>query len=449
MNFNIEIPNSAQVVLNILNENNYEAYIVGGCVRDALLGLTPHDWDICTSATPEQMLECFKNYKTIETGLKHGTITVLVDNEPFEVTTYRIDGKYSDNRHPDEVVFVTDLKKDLSRRDITINAMAYNPVNGLIDYFNGLEDLKNQTIRCVGNPDNRFNEDALRIMRVLRFASTYGFNIDAKTSDSLNRNKKLLHNIAVERIQKELCRLIAGKGAEQILLDYKEIIGEIIPELQLCFNFEQNNKHHIYDVYTHMIKALSSYKGNDVYVTLALFLHDIGKPHCYFENETGGHFNGHGVVSYDIVKDILTKMKFDNETIKTVSELVLYHDSNIVPEKRAIRRWLNKIGETQFRRLLEVRQCDILAHSKTHQSVNLETLNSIYVALGNVIAEDSCFQIKDLDINGNDLIAIGIPQGPEIGNLLNYLLELIIDEKIENKKDILLQTVLQHFQQEH
>lgn len=441
-NFKINIPDNAKVILDVLKKNGYEAFVVGGCTRDAILGLAPHDWDICTSATPDQMLECFKDFRVIETGLKHGTITVMVDVEPFEVTTYRIDGEYSDNRHPDEVIFVTDIKKDLSRRDITINAMAYNNEVGLVDFFNGYEDIQNKIIRCVGNPDDRFNEDALRIMRVLRFASTYGFTIDEKTDESLMKNKKLLHNIAVERINKELCRLLTGKGAEYILLNYKEIIGEIIPEIKPCFDFEQNNKHHIYDVYTHMIKALSYYKGDDFFVTLSLFLHDIGKPNVYFEDETGGHFHGHGSISHEIVKEILTRMRFDNETIKNVSELVLFHDSTVEPEKKHIRRWLNKIGEKQFRRLMDVRKCDVLAHSEINKEKNLKKVESILSVLDEVIEEESCFSIKDLAINGNDLIAAGIKQGPKTGEILNYLLEMVIDEKIKNEKSILLAEAL-------
>ena len=436
--FDIIIPDKVQIILDLLNKNNFEAFAVGGCVRDSFLGRIPHDWDICTSATPEQMLECFKDYKTIETGLKHGTLTVMLDNEAFEVTTYRVDGEYTDNRHPDKVIFVDDIEKDLSRRDITINAMAYHPQKGLVDFFGGYEDLQNKIIRCVGNPDHRFNEDALRIMRVLRFASTYGFTIEKETENSLRKNKALLHNIAVERINTELCKLLKGPGAKDILLDYKEIIGEIIPEFVPCFDFNQNNPYHQYDVYSHIVHALDNYDGSDFYSVLALFFHDIGKPLCYSEDEKGGHFYDHGTVSGKLTEKILKRMRFDNVTVKNVTELVLHHNIDIHPSKKVIRKWLNKLGEEQFKRLLDIQKADILAHSDMGRMKKLNDLYLVFAKFEEVLEEQSCFSLKDLAVNGKDLIAAGISEGPEIGKTLNKLLEMVINEEIENDKEKLM-----------
>ena len=299
----IKLPKSVELILSKLNNCGYEAYIVGGCVRDSIIGTTPHDWDICTSALPEQVMEVFEGYKIIPTGLKHGTVTIIIDDAQYEVTTYRIDGKYEDNRHPKEVSFTSDLKEDLSRRDFTINAMAYNPSIGLVDYFGGKKDIRKKLIKCVGNPDERFNEDALRIMRTLRFASTYGFVITEETSSAVHCNVALLNNIAKERINTELCKLLCGEGVLEILLNYNDVISTIIPELKPCIGFNQNNRYHQYTVYDHIAHAVSNYTGEDMVVKVALLLHDIGKPTCYTEDENGGHFHGHGVPSSEIAKE--------------------------------------------------------------------------------------------------------------------------------------------------
>jgi len=440
-NVSFNIPDNVNVILDTLHDNGYEAYIVGGCVRDSLLGLQPKDWDICTSALPPQILEVFNDKRIIETCLKHGTVTIVLDDEQYEITTYRTDGNYSDNRHPDSVTFVSNLKEDLARRDFTINAMAYNKQDGLIDYFNGYKDLKNGIISCVGDANERFNEDALRIMRALRFSSRYEIPIAESTQEAIHKNKDLLKNIAIERINSELCKLLLGYGGSYILANYKDVITTIIPELKPCIGFNQNNRYHEYDVYDHIRHAVYNYGGSDLVVIISLLLHDIGKPHCYTEDCNGGHFYGHGVVSHDIAEKVLDNLRFDNKTKHDVLELVLYHDSTIEPTPKTVRRWLNKIGEKQFLRLLDIREADMLAHSKDTQKSRLERNDKLRKILAEIIQSNQCFTIKDLAINGKDIIAMGVPEGKRIGEILNTVLNEVINETIVNERKFLLDYV--------
>ena len=438
--FKIDIPNNAEYILNILDFNNTFGFVVGGCVRDSLLGKEPHDWDICTSAKPEEVLKLMErnNIRTIETGLQHGTVTAVVNDESYEITTYRVDGEYTDNRRPDRVTFVTDLIEDLSRRDFTINAMAYNYYEGLVDPWNGSYDLHAGLIRCVGNPDKRFNEDGLRIMRALRFAATYGFKIEEKTAEAIHRNKELLKNISAERIQYELTKMLCGKGVLDILLKYKDVMAVIIPELEPCIGFEQNNPYHIYDVYDHIAHAVANYRGSDVSIKMALLLHDIGKPESYTENETGGHFYGHSVNSRDIAEEVMTRLKFDNKTKEEVTALVLYHDANIHPSIKAVKRWLNRLGSDTLDKLLSVKIADIYAHSEVNQSTRIWAVDKAYGLSQLIIYEQQCFQIKDLAINGNDVMSLGVESGPKVGEVLKYILNKVIDDDIENERDTLM-----------
>lgn len=437
----ITIPRGAKAIVQGLRYEHHDAYVVGGCVRDSLLGVEPKDWDICTSATPEEMKEYFNriSVKTIDTGLKHGTITVDMEQcGKFEVTTFRIDGNYSDNRHPDSVQFVDSIVQDLSRRDFTINAMAFNP-GGLVDPFHGRDDLENGIIRCVGNPDDRFKEDALRILRAMRFSSTYGFTIDEATSQSIHKNKELLLNIAAERIQAELCRMLCGKGILNVLLEYSNVIATIIPEMEPCIGFDQNNRFHEYTVYDHIAHAVANYTGIDTVVNVSLLLHDIGKPCCYTVDEKGGHFYGHGVSSHDITEKVLTKLRFDNKTKSDILELVLYHDAVIEPTPKTVRRWLNKIGERQFSRLLDIRMADILAHKKGTQESRIERCNALRTLANEIIEQEQCFKIKDLMIDGYDVMEIlGVPEGKEVGLVLSEILKLVIDEELENDRTALI-----------
>ena len=434
---NIKLPDGAQYIITVLEENGYEAYVVGGCVRDAVLGGEPKDWDICTSALPEQTMKCFDGQRIIETGLKHGTITVMVCHRPFEVTTYRVDRKYKDNRRPEKVEFVNVLKRDLARRDFTINAMAYNPKTGLVDYYGGRQDLAERKIKCVGNADKRFQEDALRIMRALRLASALGFSIDETTSEAVFRNRGLLRNISVERFAAELNKLIVG-GAEDVLLKYSPVIEEIIPEIKDMIGFRQNNPYHHLDVWTHTVKSVVNAPVNPV-LRLTMLLHDIAKPNCFTEDgNLVGHFYGHPKISADMASEILKRLKYDNGTIEMVVELVLHHDADVLPRRKHIKRWLNRIGETRLRQLLEVKRADAMAQSETYRQAKLDVLEEIPPIIDEIIEQRQCFSLKDLAVNGRDLIGIGVPEGVEIGKALKVLLGLVIDEVVENDKAKLL-----------
>lgn len=433
------LPLGAAFIIDPLQENGFEAYVVGGCVRDRLLGRVPKDWDICTSASPQQVIEVFGDKRVIETGLQHGTVTIVMPDGLYEVTTFRVDGAYSDNRHPDEVKFVKSLEKDLARRDFTINAMAYNDRRGLVDPFGGEKDLADGVIRCVGDAAARFHEDGLRLMRALRFASKYGFRIEDGTAEAIHKCSHLLKNIAVERINTELCRLLCGKSVLQVLLDYPDVITEIIPEMKPCVGFRQNNKYHEYNVYDHIAHAVSNYTGEDNVVNVTLLLHDIGKPNCYTEDERGGHFYGHGVVSRDIAEGVLTKLRFDNQTKADVLELVLFHDSVIEPTPKTVRRWLNKIGPEQFYRLLEVRMADILAHSKGTQASRIERCNALRTIVGDILEQQQCYTVKDLAVNGYDVMQSGVPEGKEVGAALNEILDKVIGGELENERSALLE----------
>jgi len=421
--------------MTVLALDGFDSYVVGGCVRDSLIGLEPHDWDICTDARPEDVLRICKDrgIKTIETGLKHGTITVLMDDAGYEVTTYRIDGDYSDGRHPDSVSFTDDLRKDLARRDFTMNAMAYSKSVGLVDPYGGRDSLRRKEISCVGSPVHRFEEDALRIMRALRFASTYGFSIEDGTAKAIHLLAPSLCGIASERIQSELCKLLFGDGVLDVLLQYSDVIATIIPEMKPCIGFEQNNPYHQYTIYDHIAHAVANYKGDDLSVKVALLLHDIGKPQCYTEDERGGHFHGHGVPSHDIAEVVTKRLRFDNKTRDDVLTLVLYHDSVIEPTPKVVRRWLNKIGEERFRQLLCVRMADIKAHSENTQASRIERCNALGTILDEVIAQEQCFSMKDLAIHGKDIMSFGVPEGKIVGDALNHILNMVINGDIPNE----------------
>lgn len=436
--YRIIVPDTAKDIISTLESSGFEAYVVGGCVRDSIMGIDPHDWDICTSATPPQIIECFRTKRIIETGLKHGTVTIINDGDQYEVTTFRIDGEYSDNRHPDHVIFTTSIEEDLSRRDFSMNAMAYNDRIGLVDPFGGSRAINNREIVCVGNPDDRFNEDGLRIMRALRFASVYDFTIDSETSNSIHKYCHLLDNISVERIQSELSRMLLGRNILNVLLEYKDVISVIIPELIPCIGFEQNNPYHQYTVYDHIAHAVDNYHGNELVVKLALLLHDIGKPRCYTEDERGGHFHGHGVPSHDIADNVMQRLRFDNRTRHAVTDLVLYHDSVIEPTPKTVRRWLNKIGKELFSQLLDIRMADIKAHAEGTQESRIERCNALRMIMNDVVAQEQCFSLKNMNVNGDDIISIGVPEGKEVGRILKLLLDEVISGTLENDREVLL-----------
>ena len=440
MKFKINIPADANELIHTLQNNGHSAYIVGGCVRDSILGRTPHDYDICTSATPSEMLEIFKDKKIIETGLQHGTVTVVVNGEPYEITTYRIDGIYSDNRRPDTVAFTDKLVEDLRRRDFTINAMAYNDEEGLIDPFNGMEDIKYKKISCVGFAEDRFGEDALRILRAIRFATQLEFAIMPDTDWEIHKQYKNLENISIERINSEFCKIASSDDFCVELLLYKDVFSLFIPELKDMFDFPQNNPWHIWDVFGHTIHAVEYCDSDDLVVRLAVFFHDFGKPHSYQDGEDGiRHFKGHGKVSADMTDSIMKRLRFDNETRNNVVELVYYHDATFEVGKKYVKRWLNKIGEKQFRRLLQVKKADNKAQNLELSSDRIKELSEIEALIDEVLQEDECFSLKDVAVNGKDLIGVGYKTGKELGNTLNKLLQLVIDGDCPNEKEKLLQ----------
>lgn len=440
MGIKINIPADANELIHTLQNNGYSAYVVGGCVRDSILSRTPHDWDICTSATPDEILETFNDRKIIETGLQHGTVTIVINGEPYEITTYRIDGIYSDNRRPDTVTFTNKLVEDLRRRDFTINAMAYNDEEGLIDPFNGLSDIKEERIQCVGSAKERFGEDALRILRAIRFASQLDFVIEPGTNWEIHQQYKSLKNISVERINSEFCKIaISDSFCIQLLL-YKDVFSLFIPELKDMFDFSQNNPYHAYDVFEHTIHALEKCNSDDLVVRLAVFFHDFGKPYSFQDGEDGyRHFKGHGRMSADITDSIMKRLRFDNETRSNVVELVYYHDATFEVGNKYVKRWLNKIGENQFRRLLEVRKADIKGQKPNYEKERIEKVDNMERLLEEVLQEKECFSLKDLAVNGKDLISIGYKASKELGNTLNTLLQMVIDGDCPNEKEKLLQ----------
>lgn len=436
----IKIPSGANEIIHILQDKGYEAYLVGGCVRDSILERPIHDYDITTSATPDEMMEVFKGKRIIETGLQHGTITIVIDGEPYEVTTYRIDGNYSDNRRPDKVTFTKSLEEDLKRRDFTINAMAYNDEVGLIDPFNGMEDIKYHKIRCVGRAKDRFSEDALRILRAIRFASQLGFVLESDTDWNISKMYKNLENISIERINSEFCKIAASSNFCVQMVLYYEVFSLFIPEIKDMFGFQQNNPYHMYDVWNHTVHAIEYCESNDLVTRLAVFFHDIGKPHCYQDGEDGiRHFKGHGRVSADMTDKIMKRLRFDNDTREKVVKLVYYHDATFEVGKKYVKKWLNKIGEEQFRRLLNVRRADIKAQTDINQETRLQKIDNIGYILEEVLQDNECFSIKNLAVNGKDLITIGYKPGKEIGEVLNNLLDSVISGEYKNEKEKLLE----------
>lgn len=447
LDIKIRMPKGASYIIDELNKNGFEAYIVGGCVRDSLLGNEPHDWDITTSATPQQVKGIFK--RTVDTGIQHGTVTVLVDKlhseggeYSYEVTTYRVDGVYENHRRPKEVSFSTSLSEDLKRRDFTINAMAYNDEEGVIDIFGGREDLSNKLIRCVGEPAERFDEDALRILRAVRFAAQLGFSIDEPTKKAMKNQAKYLHDISAERIREELTKLIISDNPSMLVTAYETgITKEFLYEFDLMMNTPQNNPNHIYSVGMHTIKVME-HVPKDVALRYAALLHDVGKPDCRTTDENGtDHFYGHQEKSSNMAYDILKRLKFDNETIEKVTKLVLYHDYGIAGDVgiKSFRRFLAKLGIDNFDDFIIIRNADRLGQSDYNQDKKKENIAKLKNMYDKVISENQCLTIRDLKIDGKDLIELGMKPGRELGIVLKSLLEQVLDEPSLNEKNKLLQ----------
>lgn len=432
------IPSYAQIIADKLIENGFEAYFVGGCVRDWVMGNVPHDFDITTNASPDEIKKVFSDYKTILTGEKHGTVTVVSEGENIEVTTYRVDGEYKDSRHPETVLFTKNIEEDLARRDFTMNAIGYCN-NSFVDPFCGVADIEKKLIRTVGEPDKRFGEDALRIMRALRFAATLGFEIDKETKEGIHKNKALLENISKERLFVEFSKLIMGENAEKILLEYSDVIGVFIPEILPCVGFDQRNPYHIYDVYTHIVKALSAAPKN-LKIRLSMFFHDIGKPLCFTIDEKGGHFKGHSEKSEQIAKNVLTRLKADNDTKNIVTGLVREHQRAIIPKKKYVKRCLMKLGYELFDLLMEVKIADTKAHSEKAFG-NLREIEELKRLRCEIEKDSECISLKDLAVDGSDVIALGITDGRKIGKILKRLLEMVVDGEVENTKEKLTEKI--------
>ncbi len=425
-------------VLNMLEEAGYEAYAVGGCVRDALLGKTAHDVDITTNALPSQTEEVFANYRVIETGIAHGTVTVIVNSEQFEITTFRRDGEYEDFRHPSSVEFTSKIEEDLKRRDFTVNSIAMDCRGNTVDVFGGKADLTASLIRCTGEADERFNEDALRIMRALRFSSVLGFQIEEKTASSIHKNKELLKNVSVERLFSELKKMLVGCNVFKVLCDYSDVICTVIPEMAPSVGFDHMSRYHKYDVYTHIAKSVENAPFDDT-VRLAMLFHDIGKPYvCTFDG-INRHFKGHPEVSETLSRNILKRLHVDNSTVETVALLCRNHDRQIEPNEKSVKRLLLKIPYREMRLLCYVRKADAASHSLFGADRGDEA-DILLQLLEKLEKESACVSIKDLAVNGYDVMSFGC-KGPDVGKILNCLLSKVIEGEITNEKDVLVEEI--------
>ena len=440
----MQLPVPVLDLLARLKSAGFSAYAVGGCVRDSLLGLAPHDWDICTSALPEEMQRVFRGLHTAETGLKHGTLTVILDHQPYEVTTFRVDGGYTDHRHPDSVRFVDDLTEDLARRDFTVNAMAFSPETGLADPFGGQRDLSARIIRCVGEPEKRFEEDALRILRALRFASVYDFAIEPATAAALRRMAPDLSRVAGERIRVELLRLLCGKAAGRILREYPDVLSVIIPEIGPMVGYDQRNHHHSYDLWEHTVRGVEGVPADPV-LRLAMLLHDTGKPSvCTVDEKGEAHYAGHPKVSEQIARKTAEALRLDNAFRDRLCTLVLHHDIPLRTEGGAVNadrsfllRRLNQFGEEDLRALFLIHCSDRTATGYSTADREADRLRERTAALDALLAERPCFTLKDLAVNGRDLTAKGL-KGRAVGEALQALLDAVMDGRLPNEKEALL-----------
>ena len=434
----IQLPEKVKVIIQTLEAAGYEAYAVGGCVRDSVLGRIPADWDITTSALPEQVKGLF--HRTIDTGIEHGTVTVMMDKEGFEVTTYRIDGEYRDHRHPEQVNFTGELKEDLRRRDFTINAMAYNDRCGMVDAFGGIEDLKHGVIRCVGVARERFEEDALRILRAVRFAAQLGFEIEKETADAARALAGNLKDISAERIQTELVKLLVSPHPEMLRTAYElGITRVVLPEFDVMMETPQHHPHHMYSVGEHTLKALE-FTDPEKVLRLSVLFHDFGKPQTRTTVDGVDHFHGHANVSAQETVRIMRRLKFANATMDQVKRIVLYHDARPQPDERQIRRLLHRAGEDIFPGLFQVMGADILAQSeyrKIEKLVNLERVHQVY---DEILKRKDCISLKNLQVTGKDLIAAGMEPGKKIGEILNQMLEDVLETPEHNEREYLLKT---------
>lgn len=432
---------SAKIVIDKLEQAGFETWVVGGCVRDSLMGRVPHDWDLCTAATPEEMKKFLSDMPLLEIGSRHGTVTVCTPDGLIEVTTFRADGEYTDGRRPDCVRFVRDIREDLARRDFTVNAMAFSPVRGLYDPFNGQKDLKNDILRTVGDADRRFQEDGLRILRAVRFVSQFGFHVTAETALAMRRQIIRLDCVSVERIQEEWTKILCGRYVCRALREFTDIIGYFLPELRPMFNCDQQNPHHLYNVWEHTIRAVGQVPAFPI-LRLAALLHDCGKPACKTVDENGvGHFYNHPAVSREIAKDLLRRLRYPNHDGERIASLVANHDRILNGSKKIIRRALSKLGETQYRDLLALKKGDLVGQGTNRERII--TLWKMERQLNDILQEDACLSLKNLAVNGRDMIALGLT-GSAIGETLRMLLDAVIEETLPNEREPLLSLARQN-----
>lgn len=432
----LNIPSKAKTIITLLENAGFEAFCVGGAVRDSIMGLNPTDWDITTSASPEDTVMVFKDYKTVDTGLKHGTLTVVIDKTPFEVTTYRVDGDYNDNRHPENVHFTKKLSDDLSRRDFTVNALAYNDKTGLVDLYGGQEDIYNSIIKTVGNPSARFQEDGLRIMRALRFASVLGFTIESETAKAIHDNKDLLKNISAERLAVELSKLVCGKNAFNILTEYWDVLSVFIPEIKSAVGFKQYGKKHAYDVWEHICHTVDTIPQDKI-LRLTMLLHDLGKIPTHKLDENGNStFKNHATIGGDMAREILTRLRFDKKTINRVSFLVANHDFEPPLSKTDLKKHLKNKTVDDIKTLLTIKKSDRGALSESYRDISKESEQCLKW-LDEIEKNNECCKIAQLAITGDDLKKKGL-KGEDIGKALDTLLDAVIEGKLQNKKEDLL-----------
>lgn len=435
----IKMPGKVNKIIGVLQEAGFEAYAVGGCIRDSLLGRTPNDWDITTSAKPMEVKALFSH--TIDTGIRHGTVTILLDREGFEVTTYRIDGEYEDGRHPKEVSFTGSLEEDLKRRDFTINALAYNETAGLIDIFDGQKDLKDGIIRCVGNAEERFTEDALRMLRAIRFSAQMGYRIEKNTLAAIHKLAGNLEKISAERIQTELLKLIVSPHPDYLRTAYECGVTKVFfPEFDLAMETPQNHPHHCYNVGEHILHSLLEIPADKV-LRLTMLLHDIAKPQCLTVDEKGiTHFHGHEEMGAEMSRVILRRLRMDNDTTDKVCRLVRFHDygNGVAPDRRIVRRAVNKIGEDLFADFLLVKKADLLAQSMYLREEKLSNLAAWDACYREIREAEECVSLRTLAVNGKDLIAAGLQPGRELGNILKQLLDEVLENPEKNEKDYLI-----------
>ena len=428
----------ARNVLRRLEAAGYEAYLVGGCVRDLVRGVTPHDCDITTSARPKAVLALFEGF-AIPTGLQHGTVTVREGGESFEVTTFRADGAYSDHRRPDSVRFSDSLQEDLRRRDFAVNAMAMDLRGGIYDFHGGAEDLRAGIIRCVGDPAVRFDEDALRIMRALRFSATLGFAIEENTVAAMERCAPLLRHIAAERLREEMTKLLMGDKAAEILVRYPQVLGVFLPEILPCVGFDQKNYHHLYDLWAHTAHAVGN-APKDALLRWTMLLHDLGKPACFIVDEAEvGHFYGHDELGAQMAAEITARLRFDKKTAERIALLIARHMRQIEPAEKAVGRVLRQMGEEALRQLLAVKRADAAACHPDY-AWQTGTLDEVEAVLDTLLAQEKCFTLRDLAVNGHDLMALGL-RGQTIGRTLDALLERVAEGELPNEKAALLMWV--------